>query len=137
MTNDKLPEQFDWVRARSTCSLVDVFRELEHGVRDDLEIAQSLVPPRYQTKFSIGKAVSNRFSAIRVDDPMTALSRSIDFVCSKDQITVYNDRDEEMFAGTLTLNNEGKCRLGVNNEELTQWQFRRMSLEKLLFGSLD
>ena len=138
MTADKIiPEQLDWVHARFECSLVRVFKELEQGVREDIGIAQSLVPERSQTKFDIVKAASARFSAIRVDDPMKASAHSVDFACGNGKITVYNDKDEIMFAATLTLNNEGKCRLIVNDEELTQWQFRQRALEKLFFGTFD
>jgi hypothetical protein len=137
MIEDKVPEQFDWVHARSECSLGKVFKELEQGVREDIDIAQSLVPVRYQTKFDVVKAVNTRFSATRADDPMTAFTRSVDFVCSKGQITVYDDKDAEMFAAILTLSNDGKCRLVVDGKELTQWQFRRMALEKLFFSSSE
>ncbi len=68
---------------------------------------------------------------------MTAFVRSVDFALSKDRINVYNDKDEIMLAATITLNNEGKCRLVVEEEELTQWQFRRMALEKLFFGPFE
>ena len=47
---------------------------------------------------------------------------------------MYDDRDKLICSATLTLNRLGKCRLLVNEEELTQWQFRRMALEKLFFG---
>jgi hypothetical protein len=138
MTADKIiPEQFDWVHARSECSLVRVFKELEQGIREDIDIAQSLVPEHYRTKFDIVKAANARFSATRVDDPMAASAHSVDFACGKGKITVYNDKDEIMFAATLTLNNEGKCRLVVNDEEVTQWQFRQRALEKLFFGTFE
>ena len=92
-------------------------------------------PPKNELRFSVVKAVGSRFSATRVDDPFTSsLGRSVDFAYSKDRITVYNEKDEMLFAATLTLNNKGKCRLVVNNKELTQWEFRRMALEKLFFG---
>jgi hypothetical protein len=38
------------------------------------------------------------------------------------------------FTGALTLNNNGECRLRVKDEELEQWQVRRMALEELFFG---
>ena len=122
---------------RGVSAIINYFKELEQGVREDIDIAQSLVPVRYQTKFDVVKAVNTRFSATRADDPMTAFTRSVDFVCSKGQITVYDDKDAEMFAAILTLSNDGKCRLVVDGKELTQWQFRRMALEKLFFSSSE
>lgn len=137
MTDDKLPEQFDWVHARSACRAINVFKELEQGVREDVDVAQSLVPERYETKFSVVKAVANRFSVVRVEDPMTSNSRSVDFAFGKDRINVYDDKDQLMYSASLTLNNQGACRLLVNEGELTQWQFRRMALEKLFFGPFE
>ncbi len=134
MANEKPPETLDWVHARSECRLPHVFKELEQGVREDLEAAQSLVPKQYDVKFSLAKTTASRFSAIRVDDPMISVSRTVDFVCTKEVIQVYDYKDQLMCSATLTLNKEGKCRLVVDKEELTQWQFRKMTLEKLFFG---
>ena len=38
-----------------------------------------------------------------------------------------------MFEVTLTFNDEGGCKLHVNQEERDLWQVRRMALEELLF----
>lgn len=35
---------------------------------------------------------------------------------------------------TITLNNEGRCMLKVDGEELEPWNVRRMALEDLFFG---
>ena len=136
MSSQETPEHFEWVKARSECSLPHIFKELEQGVREDVEAAQNLVPPRYELRFSVAQVTTKRFSAVRVDDPMRGISRSRDFVCTKDRIEVYDGNELLYFAG-LTLNNEGKCRLLVDDKELTQWQFRRMILEKLLFGPFE
>ena len=61
-----------------------MFKELEQGAREDVEAAQALVPPRYETKFSVAKGASRRFSVVRVDDPMTSLSHSVDFAHEED-----------------------------------------------------
>jgi hypothetical protein len=65
---------------------------------------------------------------------MLMASRSVDFVCTRDEIQVSDDKDQLLYSASLTLNDEGKCRLRVGDKELTQWQFRRMALEKLFFG---
>jgi len=137
MTNDKVPEQLKWVHARAQCSLPHVFKELEQGARDDAEEAQSLVPERSELRFSVATTSSHRFSVVRTDDPMSGTSRSIDFLLTKDQIEVYRDYSELLYSASLTLNDEGKCRLKVGDKELTQWQFRRTALEKLFFGPFD
>jgi|ERR1039457_7238742 hypothetical protein len=137
MSSQEVLEQFDWVHARSACRAVNVFKELEQSVREDVDAAQSLVPARSEIKFSVVKAVASRFSVVRVEDPMTSSSRSVDFAYGNDRINVYDDKDQLMYSATLTLNNQGACRLLVNDEQLTQWQFRRMALEKLFFGPFE
>jgi hypothetical protein len=136
MSSQEIPDKFEWVKARSECLLPTVFKELEQGVREDVDAAQSLVPPRSELKFSFAKAATRSFSAVRVDDPMRGISRSVDFLCAKDKIEAY-DNSQLLYSASLTLNNEGKCRLLVEHKELTQWQFRRMALEKLFFGPFE
>ncbi len=56
----------------------------------------------------------------------------VEFNCEANRIVVRN-QDRE-FSVTLTLNNEGRCKLRVDGaEELEQWQVRRIALEKLFF----
>jgi hypothetical protein len=46
------------------------------------------------------------------------------------------ESSEPVCKATLTLTNEGKCKLKVEGgEELYDWQFRRMVLENLFFGN--
>ncbi|MFZ0480345.1 MAG: hypothetical protein WAL71_14470 [Terriglobales bacterium] len=137
MTNDKVLEQFDWVHARSECSVPHIFKELEQGAREDVEAAQSLIPPHSERKFSLAMTTTRRFSVIRVDDPMRGISRAVDFVCAKDKIELYDGSNQLLYSTSLTLNNEGKCQLLVKDKELTQWQFRRTALEKLFFEPFD
>jgi hypothetical protein len=137
MNGNPIPDNLDWVKARAECSLQHIFKELELGVRQDCEKAQALVPPKYPTTFSVTKTYGTRFAAVRVDDPLSAISRSIYFACSGGKITVSSDGsvgEEVKMTATLTLTNEGHCKLKVGDEELFQWQFRRMALEDLFFN---
>jgi hypothetical protein len=131
---EPVPATFDWVNARAKCSLQEVFKELEHGAREDVEIAQSLVSIQDNIKFSVTKTTSRRFSVNRVDDPFVGLMRSVDFACEQGTITAYNDKDEVIVKGNLTLTDRGHCKLKVGDEELFPWQFRRTALEQLFFG---
>jgi hypothetical protein len=134
MDTKPAPENFDWVNARSKCTIQEIFKELEQGVRDDVEAAKSLIRRHDELQFSVSKASSKRFSVNRIDDPIRSLGRSVDFTWSDNVITVHNQNDELLLTASLTLNNEGRCLLKVSEQELEQWQFRRMALEKLFFG---
>jgi len=132
-----IPSNLDWVTARAECSVVHVFKEIEQGVIADVEKAQSFVLPTEPIKFSIAKGASNRFTVVRVDDPISAISHSVYFVCKRGEIQVYEDAangEELRMKATLTLTDDGHCKLKVGDEELYQWQFRRRALENLFFG---
>jgi len=137
MTENTVPQSLNWVQARANCSIHSIFKALEQGAREDIAEIESLLTAHDETKFSV-VASSRQFSVIRVSDPMTSASESVDVRCQRDDITVHraNTSGEElMFTATLTLNNEGRCKLKVNGVEMEQWQVRRMALEALLFRS--
>jgi hypothetical protein len=57
----------------------------------------------------------------------------VKFMLAQDRIAIALP-DGKQLAITLTLNNEGLCKLKVNGEgELEQWQVRRMALESFFF----
>jgi hypothetical protein len=133
MTSKPLPEDFHWVIARSKCSIATMFMELELGVIDDTEKAQSLVPPQEWTKFSVTKTIGTRFAAARVDDPVTCRATRVHFSYANNEIQVHDNDGKLLLKATLTLTNDGECKLKVGEQELDQWQFRRMALESLFF----
>lgn len=132
MANNDAPVNLDWIRERAKCSLPIVFKELEQGVRDDIETIKKLFPED-PAKYGITTG-RNRFDVSVVRDPMVALiSDQVGFELSKDRITIRGTNDVALTA-ELTLNRDGRCKLRVGDDELEQWQVRRMALEKLIFG---
>jgi len=137
MTSNPIPSNLDWVKVRAECSIHHVFKELELGVHEDIEKMQSFVKPDETIKFSVVKTSSGRFAAMRVNNPFST-SQSVYFVCKNNEISVHEDGsfgEELRMTATLTLTNDGHCKLKVGDEELYQWQFRRMALERLFFGA--
>jgi hypothetical protein len=132
-----VPANFDWVNARAKCSLQEVFKELEQGVRVDVEAANGLVSAGDALRFSVTKSFPKHFTVNRIDDPIRSKGRAIDFIWSDSTIEVRNQNNEALFTASLTLNNEGRCKLKVGDQELEAWQFRRMALERLFFGPFD
>jgi hypothetical protein len=136
MNSKTLPADFHWVVARSKCSIQQIFAELELGVRDDVDKAQSLVPPNEMTKFFVSKS-GNRFGVTHLAEPHIPPIAAVTFSCVGDGIHVSRDGEKEPFlVATLTLNNDGECKLKVGRDELDQWHFRRMALEHVFFGPL-
>jgi hypothetical protein len=132
MTN-KLPENFNWVKERFHCSLAVIFKELEHGVREDMAILKQLYP---KDRATLDVSSSNNcFTVLLIADPMTSLiTNSVEFLLTREGIKVENKDKTQSFMVTLTLNHEGQCKLKVGTDELDQWQFRKIVLEKLFFG---
>jgi hypothetical protein len=133
MTDIPKPANFEWVRARSECSYQHVFKELENGVRGDVESVKSLLIPGSPIRYSVTPLERGRFSVVRAEAD-DSFRDSVDFILANGAITAQDDDNTFRHTATLTLDNEGKCKLKVGNNELDQWQFRRMALEKLFFA---
>jgi hypothetical protein len=133
------PAPASWVKARAQCSLVNVLKELLQGAKADVEDARGFLHPHSHTTLNVAQASNIRFSVIRVHDPIMHNIESVDFEISGNELVVYkvnNGGNSEMYRFELTLNRDCQCKLRVvgQNEELEQWQVRRMTLEKLLLG---
>ena len=121
--------KFDWVAARSSCSLPNIFKERRLQVEEDVKTRNALRPNNSPYEFSV---------AVNGDDFSVLLEakdghRSVIFSLGEHAILVRGDNGDKMFEVTLTFNDEGECRLNVNEKERDLWQVRRMALEELLF----
>jgi hypothetical protein len=119
--NDKVEKdapKFDWVTARSLCSLPKVFKELRSQVEEDVKTRNALRPNNSPYEFSMADSGDGFTVLLEAKD----VHRSVIFSLGK-----------EMFEVTLTFNDEGECRLNVKEKECDLWQVRRMALEGLLF----
>jgi|SRR5271169_6739144 len=131
-----LPVNFNWVKSRGDCSIAAIFKALELGVCADVDAVKVLLRPEGGSTFSI-VASYKRFSVIREEaasskSPLGS-SRDVNFVLEGHEIVI-SEGNRERFKATITLNNEGQCKLVVGQNELEQWQVRRMALEELFFG---
>lgn len=118
----------DWVTARANCSLFEVFHQLRKSVEDDVAARVKL----------LGEGVVNMTFKMREDgDPknfgVLRFSHdgpdSVDFQCSESAILVKDSSGKVKIEARLTLNDEGQCRLKIQNKEIESWQFRRRALE--------
>jgi hypothetical protein len=121
---------FNWIKAKADCSLAQVFKQLELGAANDVDAANEQRKPEDRHTFSISSA-HGRFSIAR--ESRSALPVSVDFSLEGDEIVVCTG-NEIILRATITLNNQGRCMLQVDGEELEQWQVRRMALEDLFSG---
>ncbi len=129
-----VPQELNWVEARSVCSLERVFRELQLGAQYDVEQANKVMKESTESNasFDIADFPSGRsFMVFRGGGQ----NGTVKFHLANDQIVVAGPG--ETFSITLTLDNEGRCKLRVDGGDgLEQWQVRCMILEDLFFGPL-
>ncbi|MFZ0800854.1 MAG: hypothetical protein WBQ09_15570 [Terriglobales bacterium] len=137
MTNNPAPVDLQWVKARSKCSLAAIFKALEMGVKDDVNEMISLLGDNDRVKITVMPSRTG-FCVVREDNNINSISTSsVEFTLGKDEIVVESARrnvvEGVLLTATVTLNNDGDCKLKVKDVELEQWQVRRMALEGLFF----
>jgi hypothetical protein len=133
--NDKVEKvekdtpKFDWVTKRSLCSLPNVFKALRLQVEEDVKIRNALRPNNSPYEFSVAENGDGFTALLESRDG----HRSVIFSLGEHAILVRGDNGDKMFEVTLAFNDEGECKLNVNEKERDLWQVRRMALEELLF----
>jgi len=128
-------EPFDWVEARSKCTLAKVFQQLRAEVKTDVEKRNSMRGDQPFYEFSMASSQSDDFTVILSRNGVT--HRIVTFGMVGNEIVVADQGNTELARVSLTLNNNAQCRLKTKkDEELEFWQFRRLTLEKLFFQSI-
>jgi hypothetical protein len=130
--NDKVEQdtsKFDWVAARSSCSLPKVFKALRLQVAEDVKARNALRPNNSPYEFLVVENGDEFTVLLKAKD----VRKSVMFSLAEHALLVRDDTGNTMFEVTLTFNSEGECKLNVNKEERNFWQVRRMALEELLF----
>jgi len=123
---------FDWVSMRALYSSLTVFEKLKLQVQKDVEARNKYLAER-RDAFHV-KLDNNRFS---IFVPTNPLRPGVVFSVADETIFVKDGKGELMFKATLTLNDEGECRVKINGQEREFWQMRKMALEELFFGPSD
>ena len=133
MSTVTVAENFDWVKARSECSLASVFHQLKLQITTYISQRNAMLPKDVGYIFKITGDSPDAFSAILAGIGVpNHIYQAIDFILANREIVVRN-RQVELFRGTVTLNDDGQCRLKMNGKEFTLWQVRKMALEIQFF----
>lgn len=125
--------QFDWVKARSNCTVSAVFEQLGKDVQSDLKRHSVLNP---------GPAQSLRFDTCSDDTFYVERDRHHRVVFSKERESIgivrwgYLGEAEPLMVLKVRLGDDGKCVLvDKDQNEWQPWQVRRKALEETFFGS--
>jgi hypothetical protein len=122
-------QDLNWVEARSLCSPVAVFEKIKLQVEEDVRVRNaSLGGSRTQFRF-----IANGGSFVVAMDAPGVVGRGVKFILTQTGIEVLDAKDKKLLEASLTLNDDGECRLKVDNLEREFWQFRKQALETLFF----
>jgi hypothetical protein len=120
-------EDFDWVTALSGCSIGEVFLRLKQQVEFDVEARQDLCPEGLHYHFRF-MAERETFSAVVEGHQIL---KQVVFSRKGKAISVKGE--SVSFDATLTLDDEGKCKVRIDGQERELWHLRKKALEKLFF----
>lgn len=127
----------EWVIERANCCPFAVFRKLQIETEKDVDLRNGLTPLPLVGQFKLEPDTGEAFSVSKANQHGTRVE-SVQFRCDKSGISVRRD-NKTFLEATLTLNDDGECRLRVKDKEtdlaLTTWQFRKRALENLFFGA--
>jgi hypothetical protein len=133
---NEVPKNFDWVQARSKCSLNGVFDILGEVLDSDVKSANALGRPN--ARFTFSREAGKEFIVGRQIDVSSVQpsTYSVAFELTPDGISVKEVRPEKnLFSATPNFTLDGECLLAVNGEPMQLWQVSQMALEKVFFGS--
>jgi hypothetical protein len=129
------PSSFDWVTARSECSLFKVFQQMRLDVQADVNKRNGQRTVPYHYEFSIVNPSHGPSSFMVVVSGSGVPQKIVEFRLIKTGIAIHKDGSTgAAFEASITLNDDGECRLKVDGREYEFWQVRRKALEELLFN---
>ncbi len=106
-----------------------VFELLHLEAKRNVETFNAASPQHEQWDFA---ASNNVFSVVQRQFSGFVGMR---FTLVQDEIAIEGEGVSLRMIATLTLNDEGDCRLRVNDETLDRWQVLRRALEPLFFSA--
>lgn len=129
-----MPPEFNWINARVACSPARIFNDLFLAIKGDVGERNVSLQARdaspLRPSFDLGMNSSGQYFAVfRVGD----VRSTIEFFLRTERIEVKTSAESSSI--TLSLDNQGVCKLRMNGGELLeQWQVRKILLEGLFFG---
>ena len=121
----------DWVKERSECSIMKVFETLKLQVKEDMEQRNKLLPSGSHYNF----IMTQHDNAFVVMSQSNEKNKGVAFELVGSVIQVNDRNGNEKFSATLTLNDDGECKVKIRDQERELWQMRRAALEDLFFNT--
>jgi len=133
---------FDWVRARAKCSASEVYQDFAIQVKHDVKVRNETLSGKERKHevnfiFNGGYEPTSLIVAAQKGGHFLQELRLAQVIFTKVPEGIAAEYpDGRKLVGTLTLSREGECRLLVNGDEYSFWQFRKLTLEPILFDAV-
>ena len=124
--------RFDWITARSNCTVGAVFRQLEEDVQADLSGFAKVSPGSAQS-CAFQQCTDDRFAVMRHQNHMVVF----EIADTKIRIArwAYLGEETPLMVLAVSLDDDGMCVLiDEDGNSLKPWQVRRRALEETFFG---
>jgi hypothetical protein len=144
MSQEQVPDDFNWVAAQAKCSAALMFERLRAGVREDVQRRNSLFDRHDGWKFEFHDD-GDGFEAVRVVSPgftgssvsAPVVSAVVRFERAGRRIQVQGEDIDIDLTAVVTLDVAGLCLFVVDGSMYSEWELRRMALELLFFEETD
>ena len=139
MSQEPVPDDFDWVSAQAKCSAALTFERLRTRVREDVQRRNGIFDRQDGWKFEF-EDDGDAFEAVRVvtsGSTSSAVGAVVRFERAGRRIHVYGEDIDVEFTAIVSLDLTGLCRFVVGEALYSEWEIRRMALEQLFFEDLE
>ncbi len=131
------PNNFDWVSAHAACSVSKVFHQLQLEIRTDIETRNRLSTENEKSKYFYTCASNGNSLSVFIESQSVEVEGiGVRFTRTPKGIDAYSLAERLLFSGTVTLSNDGQCRIKVGEIEYNFWQFRKLTLEDVFFTNV-
>jgi hypothetical protein len=134
-TRKILPDGFDWVTERHKCLPSNVLDKLRMQIEQDVEKRKELMSASERTRLNFFIVDDGRQFIVKVEG-QNHLYRAARFGLTPNGIVVHDPASgKQLHEATLTLSDDGECRLRIGEREYDLWQFRKLVLHDIFFGN--
>jgi hypothetical protein len=135
MSQEHVPDDFDWVGAQAKCSAAAMFERLRTGVREDVQRRNGIFDRQDGWRFEFHDD-GDQFEALRTlasGGPGSKIAAVVRFERAGRRIHVAGEDIDVDFTAVVTLDVTGICRFVVGEAMYSEWEIRRLALEQLFF----
>jgi hypothetical protein len=133
---------FEWVIERAKCSASEVYQDFARQLKHDVELRNEALSGKERKNevnftFSGGRAPASLFVAAQKGGQFLQEIRLAQVIFTKVPEGIEAEyTDGTKVVGSLTLSQDGDCRLKVDGVEYSFWQFRKLTLEPIFFDAV-